>query len=314
MTRSGRPSIRIAIVTHNSASHIGPCLGSLVSATAQLDPRVADNASSDATIATIRQLRPDLPVQENPRNLGFGAAVNRLCEDMDGVDYVLLVNPDAVLDAGAIDALVALADRHPEAGLYGGRMFDAQGRLNPVSCLAAPSLWHAAAFGLGLTLARGAPGLDPDSLGGWRRTGTREVPVLTGGMLLIAVPLWKALGGFDEHFLLYGEDVDLCLRARSLGARPMFTDRAVFRHDDGASAASRLDQQINILRGKASLYRRHLRGGAGALACRLLALGAVVRAALEVAISRRERVWCGVWRRRADWRDGWTQSHRLPGP
>lgn len=306
-----RPVIRVVVVTHNSARHIAACLSAVSSMAADLELRVGDNASSDATVALIRRDFPDIAVQEGARNLGFGLAVNGLCGDLAGTDYVLLINPDAVLEPGAIDALAALAARYPQAGLYGGRMLDAEGRMNPVSCLPAPSLWQAAAFGLGLSLVRGAPVLDPDSLGGWRRTGTREVPVLTGGMLLIAAPLWTALGGFDEAFVLYGEDVDLCLRARALGARPMFTDRAVFRHDDGASATSRADQQVNILRGKVSLYRRHLKGGAGRLACGFLRLGALLRAGLEIATGRRERPWAEVWRRRADWRGGWESHHRL---
>lgn len=282
-----------------------------MSTAAVLEPQVVDNASSDGTVAAIRQDFPELSVQENTCNLGFGPAVNALCGDLDGADYVLLVNPDAVLQPGAIDALAELAVRYPQAGLYGGRMLDAEGRMNPVSCLPAPSLWQAAAFGLGLSLMRGAPILDPDSLGGWRRTGTREAPVLTGGMLLISSTLWSALAGFDETFVLYGEDVDLCMRARALGAKPMFTDRAVFIHDDGASATSRGDQQINILRGKASLYRRYLRGETGGLACGFLMLGALLRAGLEVVTGRRERPWGEVWRRRADWRNGWQVHHRL---
>jgi N-acetylglucosaminyl-diphospho-decaprenol L-rhamnosyltransferase len=305
------PVIRVVVVTHNSARHISACLGAVVSTAAVLELRIMDNASSDGTVAVIRRDFPDIPVEESARNLGFGRAVNGLCGGLAGTDYVLLVNPDAVLQTGAIDALAALAVRYPQAGLYGGRMLDAEGRMNPVSCLPAPSLWQAAAFGLGLSLVRGAPVLDPDSLGGWRRTGTREVPILTGGMLLIAAPLWTALGGFDEAFVLYGEDVDLCLRARALGARPMFTDCAVFLHDDGASASSRGDQQINILRGKASLYRRHLRGGAGGLACGFLVLGALLRAGLEIATGRQERPWGEAWRRRADWRGGWEGHHRL---
>lgn len=301
-----RPRIRVIVVTHNSAGDIAACLRSISSAKADLDIVLADNASTDHTVDLVRGEAPSIALHVNAENLGFGRAVNLLGRDLAGIDYLLLVNPDAVLEPRTIDALMDFARQMPGAGLYGGRMLDGAGRLNPISCLAAPNLRHALAFGLGLSLI--APWADPDSLGGWRRTGQREVPVLTAGLLLIEPALWLALGGFDEQFFMYGEDVDLCLRARQLGARPMFTESAVYVHKDGSSSTTNADRQMLLLRGKASLYRRWLPPGRGRIARALLISGVGLRAALERFARPDDRTWRTAWRRRASWRQGWDTA------
>jgi GT2 family glycosyltransferase len=178
------------------------------------------------------------------------------------------------------------------------------GRLDPTSCLALPSLWHAAAFGLGLSLLHGAF-FDPDSLGGWKREGIREVPALTGGLMLIDAKLWRKLGGFDERFFLYGEDVDLCMRARQIGARPLFTDACTYIHRGGASSATVADRAVAILTGKATLYRRHLFPLLRPIASAFLLMGVALRSTLERVARPNQKIWRDVWSRREEWRQGW---------
>lgn len=126
----------------------------------------------------------------------------------------------------AIDHLLTLAARFPDAGLYSGR-----------------AVRHALKF----AMLR-----DQDSLGGWQRDDIRSVPALTGAFLLIHRGLWERLEGFDERYFLYGEDVDLCMRAWRLGARPMFTPAAGHLHHGGGSSTPE-QRLIAILRGKATL-------------------------------------------------------------
>ncbi len=310
----GPVSVRVVIVTYNSADDIAACLASLRSSWASLDITVIDNGSSDRTVEIVRQVRPDARVIENRGNPGFAAAANQGAEDMGHSAFILLVNPDAVLDAEAIDALLALAIRFPEAGLYGGRMRDEFGDLDPTSCLARPSLWQAAAFALGLGRLRWLAIADPDSLGGWDRTGARSVPALTGAVLLIRSGAWRRAGGFDCRYFLYGEDVDLSLRATALGARPMFTDLATYAHMGGRSSAGQEDRKRKILTGKCTLYRTHLGPVWGALACHVLSLGAGLRALWEWARPAADGAWGGIWRSRASWRRGWACSKAQEAP
>jgi GT2 family glycosyltransferase len=297
--------VDVIVVTYRNRHTIDRCLHSLRSAWAELTVTVVDNASGDGTVAHLRRHHPRVELMANPTNVGFAAGVNQAAGGATG-DFLLLANPDAELHVDAIDALLALAIRYPGAGLYGGRPVDDAGRLNRDCCLARPTLWHALAFGIGLSALRGVPVLDPDSLGGWRRDEVRTVPVLTGGLLLVDRDLWQRVGGFDDRYFLYGEDVDLCLRAARLGATPMFTPTAGYRHGGGGSS-SRDRQTIGILRGRATLYRVHLPGRRARLAGLALLAGVWLRATVGrlVRPGATVAVWRAAWRRRREWRAGW---------
>lgn len=303
--RHGGP-VDAVVVTYRNRHTIDRCLSSLVARWAPLTVTVVDNGSDDGTADHVAAAYPGVRLIRNRDNRGFAAAVNQAARCGDG-EHLLLVNPDVELGPDTVDQLLALATRFPTAGLYGGRAVDDTGRLDPTSCLPAPSLWQALTFGTGLSALHGVPVADPDSLGGWRRDDVRSVPVLTGAVLLVRRDLWRRLGGFDERYVLYGEDVDLCLRARRLGATAMFTPAARYRHTGGASS-SPAERQIGILRGKVTLYRDHLPAGSGWLARRALLAGAALRALLSGGAALRAPLaatWPAVWRRRADWRSGW---------
>lgn len=291
------PRVAAIVVTHNNEADISTCLRSLLSRWSHLSIVVVDNASTDGTRAKLAEM-PGLKPILSEENLGFARAVNAagaLCTD---ATHLLLVNPDAVLEEDSIDALVALALRSPASGLYGGRMHDASGRLDPSSCLSLPSLRTAALFAMGAALFKGWPLLDPDSLGGWARDDTREVPALTGGLLLIDAELWRRLRGFDTRFFLYGEDVDLCRRARALGARPLMTNLCRYQHRGGGSSPNPTERMVRIMRGKANLHRR---GWCGRTQVNLLVMGAGLRALLEQILLPHRRVWREIWRRRGEW-------------
>ncbi|MEV4314469.1 glycosyltransferase family 2 protein [Actinocrispum sp. NPDC049592] len=280
------PTVDAIVVTYNSANTIARCVDSIRSLSADVQITIVDNDSRDDTVSLVAS------AIRNPANIGFAAAVNQAARLGNG-SYLLLVNPDAELHPGAIDHLLTLAARFPTVGLYGGRAITASGDLDPTTCLARPTLWHALAFATGLS----ATPLDPDSLGRWRRDDIRAVPALTGSMMLIRRDLWTELGGFDERYTLYGEDVDLCLRAP---APPMFTPHAVHLHHGGGSSTpeSRL---TNILRGKATLYAHHIHPHAPIA----LLAGVALRAAAG------SRIWRSAWRNRLEWRHGWPASNTV---
>lgn len=295
-----RPAVHAVVITYNSAAVIERCLASLTSRSADLVVTVVDNASADGSEAVVRRSGRADAVISNPANAGFGRAVNQVADRVPS-DFVLLVNPDVVLDAGAVDELVAVARRVPGAGIVGGRARTPEGGLDPSACVALPSLGADLRFATGLSAAGRIPLLDADALGGWKRDDVREVPALTGSLLLVRTDLWRRLHGFDERFFLYGEDVDLCARARRLGARPTFTPRAGYVHLGGHASPSAADRMQGILGGRAILARTHL-GWRGPAAVRCLIAGVGVRALGERLLrAGRAPVWQAAWRARADW-------------
>ena len=300
---SCRPKVRVVVVTCESAADIVRCLDAIASHWAALEIIVVDNGSRDHSAALAEHHASVTKVIRNSDNRGFAVAANQGAADTTA-DSLLFLNPDAVLPANGIDTLVALALYRPAAGLYGCRMVDDTGRLDHTSALARPGLLPSFVFALGLTLLPGGRWLDPDWLGAWDRRGTRAVPVLTAAALLVDAALWQRLGGFDERYFLYGEDVDLCLRATAIGAQPIATGASQYVHLGGASSTNGSDRMVRILRGKAALLRRQ---GHGRLGLALLHMGVALRAGLETLV-REGRCWRTCWARRNEWRrpfQGW---------
>jgi GT2 family glycosyltransferase len=291
------PRVHVVVVTFNSREHVLRCLDSLT-ATAALTVTVLDNASSDGT-ADLLAGRPGIALVRNPVNVGFARAVNVAARRVDA-ELLLLLNPDCVLRPDTVDQLLAEAAADPSAGIWGGRALHEDGTLDPSSCLPLPRLWHAGAFALGISDHR-LPRWNPDSLGGWRRDDRREVPALTGAVLLVDQALWQRLGGFDERYFVYGEDVDLCARARRDGARPVFTPAAVYVHAGGASSSPG-GRLVALLAGRVTLAQEHLPRWSAAVSQLLLLLGVAGRALPRVDRAQR---WREAWERRSEWRRGW---------
>lgn len=303
-----RPTVCAVVVTHNNAHVVDRCVQSLQSALASLTHSVAvvDNASTDNTRQCLERHDDLVELSFNDDNLGFGAAVNQCLHDCDS-DFVLLVNPDVVVDRTAVAALLAAARQFPEAGIYGGQAVLPDGSLDPFSRLPLPTLVYALAFALG------APALR------WRvrtwavagrpvaRRGIEEVGAVCGACVLIRASLWHQLGGFDERFFMYGEDVDLCRRAKSLGFAPLHAPEARYVHVGGQSTST-VQRCRLMLTGLATLYHVHMKPERARLALALLCAGTGIRAGLAPLLAaHRAPCWREIWADRHHWRDGWPE-------
>jgi len=259
---------------------------------------VVENDPQDGTAQALAELDAPCRVISPGANLGFARAVNLAAVHARG-RYLLLLNPDALVVDAAVDRLVEFADRRPGHGLYGGRTVDGVGRLDPRSCWGLPTLWSTLCFAVGLSsLCKRHPLFDPESLGRWERDSVQTVDVVTGCLCLVPSDTWRALGGFDEQFFVYGEDVDLAVRARSVGFRPLLCPDATVVHEVGRASATRADKLLLLHRGKVSLFRKHWTPRRARLGVALLRTGVVVRGALAGGS------WRELHRRRHDWVDG----------
>lgn len=310
--------VAILIVTYNSEQQIGACLRSVFEQRREVRQQVIvlDNASRDGTVALIQRDFPEVELLLPGRNLGFAVGVNEAARHARA-DYVLLLNPDTEVLEHAIDVVVEFARANPHYGLYGGRTLKPDLTLEPSSCWGAPTLWSMALFAAGLTaLASRNAWLDPESLGRWPRNTVREVGVITGCFLLVQRGAWEKLAGFDERYFMYGEDVDLAMRARGLGYRPVICPDAKVIHEVGMSSAKPIDKMMLLYRGKAHLARTHWQGAAQQWALGFLALGVALRAApsalremLRPPTDRSDRR-LELWRRRREWLLGYSQTSR----
>lgn len=318
------PRVSILVISYNTLAMTRACLAS-VAAQTRLPHEVIllDNASPDGSAAALGAEFPGLRLIASPENHGFARGNTIAAREACG-EYLLLLNPDTVVQDGAIDRLVAFAGRCPRAGIWGGRTVFADGRLNPMSVFGDQTLWSLVCHAFGLSAAfRGSAAFNPELYGAWPRDTERDVDVVQGSFLLIRRELWERLGGFDPSFVMYGEEADLCRRARALGFQPRMTPEATIIHHAGASSRLRSDKQILVLQARVTLARRHLPRWQQPLALALLRswplgrrLGGTLLARATGQARFRETAahWGRVWDARRIWSDGFPRTPPSDAP
>lgn len=313
-TPSQTPQLSIIIVSYNTRDMTLACLASVYAqTTGDFEVVVVDNASADGSAEAIRRQFPQVTLLAEPVNHGFAGA-HDVAIPKCRAPLLLLLNPDTVVLDGALDRLVAFSRRRPGAGIWGGRTLAGDGSLDRRSCWRRMTVWSLFCQSFGLTAVfPGSTLFNPEAYGAWRRDSERAVDIVTGCLLLIARDTWDRLGGFDPVFIMYGEDADLCLRARKLGLRPAITPDATIIHYGGASEPVRADKMVRLLRAKAELVKRHFPAPARGLGLALLGVWPLSRlVACRIAalgpggadMAQKASVWQEIWSRRAEWRKG----------
>jgi GT2 family glycosyltransferase len=311
------PIVSILVISYNTRDMTLDCLRSVrAQTTVPYELIVVDNASSDGSAAAIAAAFPDIRLIASDDNLGFARGNNLAAGHARG-EYLLLLNPDTVVLDHAVDRLVGFAERTPGAGIWGGRTLFGDMSLNPGSVFGQVTLWSLFCRATGLAVAFGrSPVFNPEGMGDWDRSDERDVDVVQGAFFLIRRDLWEALGGLDPIFLIYGEEQDLCRRARARGARPRMTPAATIIHFHGASS-KRADREILTLKGKVTLIRRHFPAWQQPIGLFLLGLWPwtrMVSGRLLARLTGRPHLaeaaerWGTVWKARADWRKGYTAA------
>jgi GT2 family glycosyltransferase len=317
------PVISIIVVSYNTRKMTLECLRSVAAQThTPHEIIVLDNDSSDGSAHAIATEFPDINLLAEPTNHGFAEGNNLAIRHARGT-YVLLLNPDTVVLDGAIDRLLQFAQDRPKADIWGGRTLYGDRSLNPTSCWRRMTFWSLTSQFLGLSsLFRRNPVFNPEGYGNWQRDTEREVDIVSGCFLLIRRAFWDELSGFDAAYVMYGEEADLCLRARALGARPRITPDAEIIHYRGASETVRADKLVRLITAKTTLIRHHFPAWQRPFATWMMRLwplsrmqAARVRAALSGKPQHRTAAesWVEVWDRRNEWRNGYPDTGTTPG-
>lgn len=314
MTAPAPPVLSIIVISYNTRQMTLDCLASVYGETTlPFELIVVDNASDDGSADAVAEAFPDVTLIRETTNHGFGPA-HRIALEHVTSDWILLLNPDTLVLDGALDRLYAFAQRTPEAGIWGGRTLYGDRSLNPTSCFARMTLWSIFCRIAGLNVIfRSSTLFNSELYGTWPRDTEREVDIVTGCLLLIRREMWERLDGFDDAFVMYGEEVDLCLRARALGARPRVTPDATIVHYGGASQKVRADKIVRLLRAKMELIQRHFppaTRGLGLAMFRLwplsrrMAWGAGAAVLQRDHLAEQAKAWGEAWDRRREWQDG----------
>jgi N-acetylglucosaminyl-diphospho-decaprenol L-rhamnosyltransferase len=273
MTDPMNPRVDTVVVSYNSRDTLLAGVLPLVEMD-RVTVTVVDNASADDSLSVL----DGLPVRaiQSGRNGGFGFGCN-LGMAAGDAPYVLFLNPDARIEQADLEHLVAVLEAEPEVDLVGPRLLDGEGTLIPNLRTAqrASSIWAQALFvHRVLRAARWANEID-------RRPAAHEHVAypqwVSGACMLARRSALEQIGGFDEGFFLYSEDMDLCTRLRASGGRVRYEPGATVRHQEGQSA-SRTSLFDVLAESRARYARKH----AGPVGRRLQQVGLVVEALTHV--------------------------------
>jgi N-acetylglucosaminyl-diphospho-decaprenol L-rhamnosyltransferase len=229
------PAVAVAVVSFETRELLRRCLLS-VRVAEPPETVVVDNGSTDGSIELVRAEFPEVRLIVNHRNRGYGAAANQALA-ASTAPAVLLLNSDTELEPGALRALGRYLAEHPAAGIVGPRLADVGGRLQP-STLSYPSAADMLLGDTGLhDVVRRVPGLRQRFLRTWTHDAARVVPWVSGAALAIRRSAFEAVGGFDERYFMYWEEVDLCRRMAAAGLETHYAPVTTVVHARSASTS-----------------------------------------------------------------------------
>lgn len=251
--------LSIIVLNWNTADETLACLESIYSRTVRhaVEVIVVDNASSDRSREVVAEKYPKAKLVVHSTNLGFCAGNNRAIPATRG-RYVLFLNSDTVVTEGALDRLVDFADSQADIGIVGPKLLNLDGSLQ-YSCRRFPNL-GAGMFRntpLGRLLPKNRYTIDY-LMSDWDHASVRDVDWVSGAALLIRREALDELGGFDEAFYMYCEDVDLCYRAHRAHWRVIYFPESVIYHIIGR-ASNKVPTRMTYMfhRSMYRFYRKH---------------------------------------------------------
>ncbi|MDZ4844250.1 MAG: glycosyltransferase [Chitinophagales bacterium] len=229
--------LTIILVSYNVKYFLEQALASVRKAVGNLSVEtiVVDNASNDGSVALVKSRFPEVILIENKDNKGFAVANNQAIKIALG-EYVLLLNPDTLVQEDTLEKTVQFMEAHPEAGGLGVKMVDGKGIFLPESKrgLPTPKVAFFKLFGLSALFPKSKT-FGQYHLGFLDENKTHEVDVLSGAFMLMRKKVLDEIGLLDETFFMYGEDIDLSYRITKAGYKNYYFPETRIIHYKGES-------------------------------------------------------------------------------
>ena len=237
MTKEHSHDLSVVIVNYNVVNFLEQCLNSVLAASQNLriEIFVVDNNSVDGSVALVREKFPTVKVIANTENAGFSKANNQAILQSNS-RYVLLLNPDTVVEQDTFDKCIVYMDAHPNTGGMGVRMLDGKGRFLPESKrgLPTPAVSFYKIFGLSKLFPKSKK-FGTYHLGFLDEHQIHEIDVLSGAFMLMRAETLDKVGLLDEAFFMYGEDIDLSYRIQQGGYSNVYFPETKIIHYKGES-------------------------------------------------------------------------------
>ncbi len=280
------PLLSVLVASYNTRPLLLECLSTLDRnrGDVPLEVIVVDNASADGSADAVAERFPDVALVRNPVNEGFAKANNRALRLSRG-RYVLLLNPDTLVPPELLRPMIRLMDEHPEVGVAGCRVDRPDGGLDQACKRSFPTPWNA--LGRFLGLDRWLPRL----FGGYRRAaddprGSYDVDAVVGAFMLVRRETVEDVGGLDESFFMFGEDLDWCFRVKARGWRVWYVgDRGVVHHKGASTRQAPQRMNWHFHRAMVLFHKKHLTDRYPFFVNWLVYLGISLRYAIKAAIA-----------------------------
>lgn len=278
--------LSVVIVNYNVRHFLEQALLSVRNASRNIAAEVwvVDNNSVDDSAAMVREKFPEAHLIANTENTGFAKANNQAIRRCRG-EFVLLLNPDTVVEEDTFEKCLKFMDTHPEAGALGVRMIDGSGKFLPESKRGFPSPWTAfcKTFGLSRLFPRSRT-FNHYHLGYLDEHQTHPVDVLAGAFMLLRRSALDKTGLLDEAFFMYGEDIDLSYRILQAGYRNFYFPETTIIHYKGESTKKGSLNYVRVFYQAMIIFaRKHFKGRRATLFVLMLQGAIWFRAALTLA-------------------------------
>ena len=229
--------LSVVIVNYNVTYFLEQCLHSVYRAGQgiPMEVFVVDNNSVDGSVQMIKEKFPKVQLIANNDNKGFSKANNQAIRQSNG-DYVLLLNPDTVVEENTFRKVIDFMDTHSDAGGLGVKMVDGKGRFLPESKrgLPTPAVAFYKIFGFSKLFPRSKT-FGKYHLGYLDKDEIHEVDILAGAFMLLRKSVLDEVGLLDESFYMYGEDIDLSFRIAKAGYKNYYFPKTRIIHYKGES-------------------------------------------------------------------------------
>jgi len=265
--------ISVIIISWNARGYLRDCLNSLRQTGGPVlhEIIVVDNASSDGSPEAVAEEFPEVKLIRANENLGFARANNLGMQHASGT-FLALVNSDVIVQPMCLQKLAAFLESRSDVGLVGPKISGGNGRLQ-YSCGQLPTVWNTTCRYLAVDkfLSRW-PLFSGLHMRHWNYDNLAEVGVLSGCFWLARRAAVDEVGGLDERFFFYAEDVDWCKRFWDAGWKIVFVPEAAATHFGGGSSSNApLRYSVEMLKSNLLYWQKHY-GSRGRLICYLLAM------------------------------------------
>ncbi len=286
--------LSIIIVNYNVKYFLEQALLSVEKAARGLDVEVyvVDNNSVDDSVRMVKEKFPKVKLIANRDNPGFSKANNQAIR-LSKAEYVLLLNPDTVIEEDTLEKCLNFMDAHPQTGGLGVKMIDGSGNFLPESRRGFPSPFVAfcKTFGLSRLFPRSKI-FNYYHLGYLDKNETHEVEVLSGAFMLLRCSVLDEVGLLDETFFMYGEDIDLSYRIVKAGYKNHYLAETTIIHYKGESTRKGSLNYVRTFYNAMIIFaRKHFKGEKAWLFILMLQLAIYFRAGITLATNFARKIY-----------------------